>query len=385
LEPTLDLYIKHLVDIFDEIKRVLKQTGTCWVNLGDTYAGNHNRANDTRDKTGLGLRPGERYRGQRPGKASVAAKCLCLIPSRFSVEMCRRGWILRNRIIWWKPNSMPSSARDRFTVDFEEVFFFSKMGKYYFETQFEPYTEDLNRWGGDLLRAEGRSTWDEGTGQACYRKREVRPNPLGRRKRSVWRIPSKPFPEAHFAVYPPKLIESPIKAACPEFVCKKCGKPREKKFEGRSTEAFNIRVRDVQKDRIKHTDRKAAESEIRAYREETYGGSGKKCKGYSIPCSCSAGFEPGIVLDPFMGSGTTAVVALELNRNFIGVELNSDYVEIAERRIERFKQARQRMQTKPDLAPRDKVNRTSVNKRSRHQKSQTGRSQPTHPERSVSK
>jgi site-specific DNA-methyltransferase (adenine-specific) len=139
------------------------------------------------------------------------------------------------------------------------LFFFAKSDKYYFEKQLEPYTAPMNRWGGQELDAHGESSWDDNTGQTTYRKRNMRPNPAGRIKRSVWAIPTKPLKNSsHTASYPEALIETPIKAGCP---------------------------------------------------------------------------EGGIVLDPFMGVGTTGVVAKKLNRNYIGIELNPEYIKFAENRI----------------------------------------------------
>ena len=144
-------------------------------------------------------------------------KCLCLVPERFSIEMVDRGWILRNTIIWHKPNQMPQSATDRFTVDFEKIFFFTKSSTgYYFEQQLEPYTKPLDRWGGTDLEPDGKSEWDEGTGQTSYRKRNMRPNPDGKNMRTVWSINTEPNSEAHFATYPQRLVERMIKAGCPE-------------------------------------------------------------------------------------------------------------------------------------------------------------------------
>ena len=167
------------------------------------------------------------------------------------------GFIERNEVIWYKRNCMPSSAKDRFTVDFEKVFFFTKSKKYYFEQQFEAYTKPLDRWSGNTLEDNGKSEWSKGTGQPLYRDRNMRPNEQGRNKRAVWQVNTKPYKEAHFATYPEALIEPMIKAGCP---------------------------------------------------------------------------ENGIVLDPFFGSGTTGVVALKQNKNFIGIELNQEYIKIAEKR-----------------------------------------------------
>ena len=184
-------------------------------------------------------------------------KSLLMIPYRFAWSMIEKGWILRNVINWTKPNQMPSSAKDRFTVDFEPIFMFVKSQKYYFEQQFEPYSKPMNRWGGENLEANGKSEWDKGTKQTTYRKRNMRPNPDGRNMRTTWNINTKPFSEAHFAVYPEKLVERMILSGCP---------------------------------------------------------------------------ENGIVLDPFHGSGTTGIVAKKLNRNFIGYELNPDYIKISKKR-----------------------------------------------------
>jgi len=199
LEPNFDLYIKHLCDIFEEVKRTLKKEGGCWVNLGDTYSGSSVITS---------------YRSTYPKKS------LIMIPFRFAIEMVNRGWILRNVIIWHKPNAMPCSVKDRFTVDFEYFFFFVKNKKYYFKQQKELSSK--------------------------------------RNKRCVWPINTKPFKGDHSAVYPPELIETPIKSSCP---------------------------------------------------------------------------QKGIILDPFMGSGTTALEALKQDKKFIGIELNEKYIKIAEERI----------------------------------------------------
>lgn len=259
LEPTFEMYIDHLIEIFAEVKRVLKPSGTCWVNLGDSYSGSGNGAGDYRENGASISKNDNKYKGQKPGKSNIPIKSQCCIPERFAIAMIDRlGWIKRNTIIWHKRNAMPSSAKDRFTVDFESVFFFVKSKKYYFEQQKEPYLGPMNRWGGDKLKANGKSDWDGGTGQDTYRNRNMRPNPDGRNKRCVWDINTQPFPEAHFAVYPPLLIEPMIKAGC---------------------------------------------------------------------------HENGIVLDIFMGSGTTAMVAKQLNRNYIGFEANPEYVQMSEKRL----------------------------------------------------
>ncbi len=262
LEPTFQLYIQHLVQIFDEVKRVLKKTGACFVNLGDIYGGSGGRKGHTHESSNLNrLTVGY---GATEGNQQVTkhlAKSLLQIPSRVSIAMTERGWILRNTIIWQKTNCMPSSAKDRFTVDFEYLFFFVKNKKYYFKQQFEPYkqsTIDRSAYGHYGMKCQ-----DEYAGindkQIDYIMKQVTDNPQrGRNKRCVWNIPTQSFKKAHFATFPESLCETPILAGCP---------------------------------------------------------------------------PNGIVLDPFIGSGTVAVVAHKLRRNWIGIELNPEYVEIAEKRI----------------------------------------------------
>jgi len=282
LEPTFQEYINKLCDIFDEVKRVLKKEGTCWVNMGDVFASSGSQRFDKEKYGGKeGIHCGRArishstIKEQGRGITNqIQHKCLLQIPSRFSIEMCNRGWILRNVIIWYKPNCMPSSARDRFTVDFEYLYFFVKNKKYYFERQFESQdTADKSNFynpdnmpdkhpeleRGKEIELQKGTSYGTGFGGAFgYPKRLL--NPQGRNKRCVWKIPTQPYPEAHFATYPEKLCITPIKAGCK---------------------------------------------------------------------------EGGIVLDPFAGAGTTCLVAKKLNRQYIGIELNPEYIKIAEQRIER--------------------------------------------------
>jgi len=380
LEPTFELYIEHLCQIFDEVKRVLRKDGTCFVNIGDSYGGSGNRSGHTLETSNLNrltIGYGATEGNQKATRGYE--KSLLDIPYRFSIEMTNRGWIKRNTIIWHKPNCMPASADDRFTIDFEYLFFFTKNNKaifwtnektlkcvskkplgikgiegkdwewrkcpkcqgkgniknkicprckglkkvkysfwsghdYWFEQQFEKYTGPLDRWGGDNLKATNKSDWDEGTGQTTYRDRNMRPNNQGRNKRCVWTIPTQPFPEAHFAVYPEGLIEIPIKAGCPGFICKKCGKARVKILEPAEEykkllgKSWHPHKYDAERGMSETPDKKASCT------------AEYKFKGYS-DCGCNAGFESGIVLDPFMGAGTTALVALKQRKRFIGIEI----------------------------------------------------------------
>lgn len=220
LEPTFQLYISHLIEIFAEVKRVLKKDGTAFVNLGDSFSGDSpvrsataEVFSETWDKSQTRTNGGNR----RSQVCSVPRKSLMNIPARFAIAMTDDlQMIQRNEIIWHKPACMPSSAKDRFTVDFEPIFFFAKSPRYKFNQQLEAYTEPMNRWGGEKLVASGESIWDEGTGQEWYRDRDMRPNPEGRNKRTVWKVNFEPQSDEHYASYPTKLVEPMILAGTDE-------------------------------------------------------------------------------------------------------------------------------------------------------------------------
>lgn len=219
LESSFEKYISNLCDIFDEVKRVLKKDGTCWVNLGDTY-------NSSGSSGKMGRFQGKYLKNNldamksytvKKNTSNITEKSLCNIPSRFSIEMQNRGWILRNKIIWHKPSCMPSSIKDRFTVDYEEIFFFVKSKKYYFKQQFEPLADSsikaktykLNQTthSGASKSAVNVQLGNESRGERFVPEK-------GRNKRSVWKISVKPFKGAHFATYPTELIKTCIDAGC---------------------------------------------------------------------------------------------------------------------------------------------------------------------------
>lgn len=334
LEPTFDLYVKHLCDIFDEVKRILKKTGTCWVNLGDTYGGSRQgygakKKSESGFQSPAGL--DERYFAGTPATADLMKKSLLQIPNRFSIEMANRGWTLRNKLIWHKPNAMPQSVMDRFTVDYEEVFFFVKSRKYWFEKQYEPHL-----WAGRDKRSVKPVPPKSGKIlEGKYAMSKVSYGKQGRNKRCVWEINTKSFKEAHFATFPEALIEPMVKAGCPEFVCNKCGKPREKIYKktggppkGDHNKNFDVRINPRGRP---DTDTQLYGADLsKIYREHGY--PELEHVGYTS-CSCGAGFSGGIVFDPFIGSGTSAVVAKKLGRRYLGVELNPEYVNMANKRI----------------------------------------------------
>jgi len=433
LEPTFELYIKHLCDIFDEVKRVLRKDGTCWVNLGDSYASG-NRASGDGDIGNIEPKYKNKTKSDHAPNRSgcgLPAKSLCDIPYRFSIEMINRGWIKRNTIIWWKPNCMPSSANDRFTIDFEYLFFFTKNNKaifwtnkktlecvskkplgvrgiegkdwewretqdwkeeenagyeigatdphraasigglklgakhkksgklkkvslwaghdYWFEQQFEEHLTQENRPNGivrnrifnydsklNKLRGYKIKEQDKEIQQPQYHGKDINYGKQGRNKRCVWTIPTQPYPEAHFAVYPEGLIEMPIKAGCPEYVCKKCGKARVKIYRTKvDPNKVPKKWRKTYRGKVELDGSPTKRSISELYAESL--AKEKTVKGYS-DCGCNAGWESGITLDPFMGAGTTALVALKQRKRFIGIEIKQGYIDMSYKRIARIQQ-----------------------------------------------
>lgn len=372
LEPTFNEYLEKLLAIFDEIKRVLKPTGTVWVNLGDTYNGNKDwKANSQKDPHGKNQDYGTWHQDVvKERSMNIKPKSLLAIPDRFKIAMIDRGWICRNEIIWYKRNCMPSSAKDRFTVDFEKVFFFTKSERYYFETQYERYQstgllgfhgggdystdtelypatkphtgKPMPKFGGNKAAGYGNPTYsgkewkpNMGGGGSSFRGHSgnlkadgtpISDSPFGRLKRCVWDITTKGFPDAHFATFPEDLVETPIKAGCPEWVCKKCGKPREPVWE--PTEEYKAFLGKGWHDHLEDDE----QGQMQAKQCPAPSVQQYKITGLS-DCGCGAGFAGGVVLDPFMGSGTVALVALKLARNFLGIELNPSYIEMANKRL----------------------------------------------------
>jgi len=296
LEPTFQEYLDHLIQMFAQVKRVVKSTGAIWVNIGDTYG---------------------------PTKSLIG------IPERFKIRMIDElGLICRNTIIWYKPNCMPSSAKDRFTVDFEYLYFFTKSPRYYFETQYEPHTRD---WSME----KDFPGWKNGT--AKYKVLQNRKtnfinprNELGRLKRCVWRVSTKPFSGAHFAVFPPDLITTPIKATCPEQICNKCNNPTKIIYD----ESFiPTRPGRTIKDSVKSRTESDPAASFHSSDWSRYKLHPSRTPTGMTSCGCNADFHPGIVLDPFAGASTTGLVALQQRKHFIGIEISEPYIAIAKARL----------------------------------------------------
>lgn len=208
LEPTPELFIKHLLDFFDDVKLKLKDEGNCFVNLGDSYSTRSGGMNQgSWGKLGC-----DNERGAiKQSKTNLPDKCLCMIPPRFAWGMIERGWILRNSIIWAKPNHMPESVTDRLTKSHEVIYHFVKQQKYYYDLDAirEPHKEP----NGSHNSIKQIQCYTYGK-TSCFRGLESY-NHNGKNPGDVWTITTQPFAESHFAVFPLELVRRPIIAGCP--------------------------------------------------------------------------------------------------------------------------------------------------------------------------
>lgn len=284
LEDSPESFVSNMVLVFNEVKRVLKPTGTLWLNLGDSYARNPQNESDPEKNAGFHNNNGSAMtaavaRNGRKITGDLKAKDLIGVPWMVAFALRSAGWYLRQDIIWSKPNPMPESVTDRCTKSHEYIFLLSKNDRYYYDNEsiktdskdpiddarrFEQQTWD-NKNTPDILRngirPKTRSTFGNRNGELDrLHSGNVYYSLEKANKRSVWTVTTKPFSEAHFATFPQDLIVDCIKAGCR---------------------------------------------------------------------------EGGIVLDPFMGAFTTALVARKLGRHYIGFELNPEYIKIGDKRLKK--------------------------------------------------
>ena len=335
LESTPEAYVARMVEVFREVRRVLREDGTCWVNLGDSYAVNGTRTkqpqtntttvNGSRVRMSRGATPSDaRANLQAELNSGLKPKDLVGIPWRVAFALQADGWWLRQDIIWHKPNPMPESVRDRCTKAHEYVFLMTKSERYYYDAEAVSEAATCERMRGPALHPDTVST----NGNSGLARREFTGT---RNRRSVWTVTTKPYSGAHFAVMPAALVEPCILAGCPEQCCPVCGAgyeritAKEKRFEsgsGRSGNAIEGK-QDLSATETNST------PDIRMGPVVSV-----TTLGWQPACDCAAsGTIPGTVLDPFAGSGTTLAVAAELGRSGIGCELNPEYIELANQRI----------------------------------------------------
>lgn len=352
LEVTPDAYIANLVEVFRECKRILRDDGTLWVNIGDSYFSDTKGTGGPTPKqasnTGSFYEPRkfERTNNMKP-------KDLIGIPWMLAFALRADGWYLRQDIIWAKPNPMPESVKDRCTKSHEYIFLLSKSPKYYYDN--EAIMEVATGYDGrkDTLM-KGSAKYANGfvpsepaqtmavKGHERWRYKNLQPDgqqpntmdlkrlegeeymsPV-RNKRDVWTVTTKPYKGAHYATFNPDLIKPCILAGAPETCCAKCGAPYVRVVEHK-TATPGQKPGYTQNTGVRNDgDRAGGWTDM-----ET------KTLGFQPTCSCNAGTSSGIVFDPFVGSGTTVATAIQLGRKGIGLDLSFKYLqENAKVRIE---------------------------------------------------
>jgi DNA modification methylase len=339
LEDTPEAYVARLVEVFREVRRVLRDDGTLWLNLGDSYVGATSQHKDggsqghnsvIAKKTMGGIPSGGRGdRNRAMYQNGLAMKQLIGIPWRVAFALQSDGWYLRQDIIWHKPNPMPESVTDRCTKAHEYIFLLSKSPRYYFDQEAvkEPAAESsMSRLAQPTLAQQEGSTRVPG-------KTNGNMKAVGgamRNRRSVWTVTTKPFKGAHFATFPPDLIEPCILAGAPERCCAVCGAPHER-ITSRGTETPHVDGSDI--DRF-GTGEAGVHRKVGGQYQKWLDANPKMTVGWKPTCACNAGISAGVVLDPFGGSGTTAGVALKHGRNAILCELNPDYDAMIDERVD---------------------------------------------------
>jgi site-specific DNA-methyltransferase (adenine-specific) len=270
LERDVDEWVEHLLAVTRQLARVLKPTGALWLNVGDSYS--------------------------RHRRYGALPKGLLLGPERLLLQLTTQGWICRNKVVWAKPNPMPASVRDRLTPSWEALYFLVRSGRYFFDLDAireahrsrrrrprahphrEKYSGRRPSWAGPLAGSNDGLVRAHAAGRVGH--------PLGKNPGDVWSIATARYRGAHFATFPSRLLTRPILATCPERVCVHCGAP----WHGRQ-------------------------------------------RSLQPACRCGADWQPGVVLDPFFGTGTTGLEAERLGRDWIGIELSTEYVALARERL----------------------------------------------------
>ena len=280
LEAHVADWVRQLRPVAEQVARVLVPGGTCWLNLGDTYSTHLSQG--------------------------APRKGLLLGPERLALALMDDGWLIRNKIIWAKTNSMPTSARDRLACKYEVVYLLVRSPRYFFDLdairvahRTRPPKPRPVSSRAPTARGQ-RPAWRGPNGHSDDGLKRLRAaglvgHPLGKNPGDVWPMSISNFRGAHFATFPEHLVERVIRAGCPERRCLRCQRP------WRRT--------------VRRLGRTALRGALRA------------------SCDCPVANEPGLVLDPFLGAGTTALVAERLGRDWLGIELNPGFAQLAEQRL----------------------------------------------------
>ena len=339
LEDHPQKYIDKLVEVFGEVKRVLKPTGSIFLNLGDTYytkSGTNFGSSDSmksldKHNEDKGMEKVNQIRGLYKTNW-LQSKQRLLVPHRVAIALQDKlGLILRNDFVWFKPASMPSSVQDRCSNRFEYMFHFVKTPKYFYDlnairvpfkeisirraetpiSSYKYYEQASLEWKGSKIETTGRKM--------------VELNPLGKNPGDVLRFAPSYFSEAHFATFPDELVKFPLNASCPKLVCKKCGHPRVKLYkieEGHRSEEDELALQKEVKE--KGVPRHTLGLKYPTHTKKTFIGW-SRCHDDE--------YEAGLVLDPFLGSGTTLKVAQEMGLRGKGIEINEKYLPLIKARL----------------------------------------------------
>lgn len=290
LEEQVDDWVGRLRSVFSGVARVLKPSGSLWLNLGDAYS--------------------------RHRRSGAPPKSLLGAPERLLLALMDDGWLLRNKVVWAKTNPMPSSVADRLSLTYEVIYFLTRSPNYFFDLDRirEPRRPTPARpvrrlADGAAIGAGPLAANRQGLTRA--RAADVPGHVLGKNPGDVWSVSTHGYRGAHFATFPERLIVRPLLATCPEVVCTACSLPWRRRVTVRRLGA----VTPTPKERYVNRYR----SRWRTVREV----------GPLVECGCGAATLPGLVLDPFFGSGTVGVVAIRHGRDWLGIELNRDYVTLA--------------------------------------------------------
>ncbi len=324
MEDTPEEFVENLVKVFREVKRVLRNDGTVWLNLGDSYGQQKGKGFNANAKEGYIVsrrKELQKKQGNINVKTNLPPKNLIGIPWRVALSLQQDGWYLRQDIIWHKPNPMPESIKDRCTKAHEYIFLLSKRPKYYFDNEAikeDCVGKDERKWADSYEKA-GSIKQGETNANIKRTKRYSKDGSFKRNKRSVWTVTTKPFKGAHFATFPMDLIEPCVLAACPEKICVACNKPYVRAMQ---------RPKQLEVERNKRSgldDRKVGGVLDKQNKENP-----PIDLGVQKQCDCETNeTKSGVVLDPFAGSGTTGIVAASSDRDATLLELNEDYIKLA--------------------------------------------------------
>lgn len=330
LEATPEVYIQKLIEVFQAVRRVLRDDGTLWLNIGDGYLAQKGKGYPGTGQVNL-PETSRNITAKRP--PWLRPKNLVGMPWRVAFALQDVGWNLRSDIIWSKPNPLPESAKDRPTKSHEYIFLLTKKPWYYYdavaiqENYSESYINDYRHLSGPNENniKNGYSEARAQNPKQIHRlfKKEIG---SGKNKRTVWVIAVQPYPESHFATFPEKLVEPCIKAGTSERgCCSVCGAPW-----------VRVMREDLSREPgyIPGGNRGSRSHLVRGFCSGTPGyQSITDTLRWDPGCTCSADSIPCTVLDPFGGSGTVAKVARDLARDAILIELNPEYVLMARRRL----------------------------------------------------